>query len=263
MTKVLAAIDDSASARPVIATARSLAAALRATPEALHVRENHPEGPRDAAEAAGVLYREITGDVVDEVANAADVDDVAVVVVGVRSSPTGARPAGHVALELMTRLTKPLVVVPPGARPPLVLRRVAVPLDGTPETAARARPALDLATLAGIDVIVIHVCDEDRIPPFSDQPQHETRAFAEEFVARYVPGAPMQLELRVGVPADEVLGAAVALDADLCALAWAQALGHGRARVVKELLAHSPIPLLLLPMSTAASTTSSERTSDL
>jgi nucleotide-binding universal stress UspA family protein len=258
MRKVLAAIDDSASARPVVATALALAAAIGATPEALYVRENHPEGPHDAADAAGVPYREVAGEVVDEIAAAAGADDVAAVVVGVRSSPAAAHLAGHVALELMTRLTKPLVVVPPGAHPPLVLRRVAVPLDGTAQTSARARPALDLATLAGIEVIVIHVCDEDRIPPFTDQPQHETRAFAEEFVARHVPGGPVQLELRVGVPADEVLGAALALDADLCALAWAQGLEHGRARVVKELLAHSPIPLLLLPMDTTAASTTSD-----
>jgi nucleotide-binding universal stress UspA family protein len=251
MTKVLAAIDDSASARPVVATALAVAAALGATAEALYVRENHPPGPRDAADAAAVPFRQVDGDVVDEIAAAAAADDVAAVVVGVRSSPAAA-PAGHVALELMTRLAKPLVVVPPGADPPLALRRVAVPLDGTAETAARVRPALDLATLAGIEVVVIHVCDEDRIPPFTDQPQHETPAFADEFVARYVPGGAVQLELRVGVPADEVLGAALALDADLCALAWAQGLEHGRARVVKELLAHSPIPLLLLPMSAAA-----------
>jgi nucleotide-binding universal stress UspA family protein len=253
MTRVLAAIDESAAARAVLETATALARLLAATPEALYVRENHPSSPRHAVDAAGIALREVSGSVVNEIATAAEAEDVRAVVVGVRSRPAARWPAGHVALELITRITKPLVVVPPDARPGTTLLRMAVPLDGTTATAARAQPAIDLAAAAGIEVVVIHVCDEERIPPFTDQPQHETRAFAEEFVARYAPGTPvLQLELRVGVPADEVLAAAVAVHADLCALAWAQGLEPGRARVVRELLARSPIPLLLLPLATPA-----------
>jgi nucleotide-binding universal stress UspA family protein len=252
MTRVLAAIDESAAARAVLESAAALARVLAATPEALYVRENHPRSPRHAADTAGIALREVSGRVVDEIATAAEAEDVRAVVVGVRSRPAARRPAGHVALELITRITKPLVVVPPDARPGAGLGRMAVPLDGTTATAARAQPAIDLAAAAGIEVVVIHVCDEDRIPPFTDQPQHETQAFAEEFVARYAPGTPVQLELRVGVPADEVLAAAVAAHADLCALAWAQGLEPGRARVIRELLTHSPIPLLLLPLAAPA-----------
>jgi Universal stress protein family len=174
---------------------------------------------------------------------------VSAVALGVCRSPAARRPAGHVALALMTRITKPLVVVPPNIRSHGAIRRMAVPLDGTAATAARARSAIDPAVAAGVEVVVIHVSDENRIPAFTDQPQHETRAFAEEFLARHVPGTSAQLELRVGAPAAEVLDAAIALDADLCALAWAQGLEPGRAEVIKELLAHSPIPLLLLPLT--------------
>jgi len=169
--------------------------------------------------------------------------------VGVRGRSAGRRPAGHVAQELLTRITKPLLVVPPGARAPTSFGRLVVPLDGTTATAAGAQGLIDLVN-GGVEVIVIHVCDEDRIPAFTDQPQHETLAFAKEFVARYAPGTRAQLELRVGVPADEILAAAVAVDADLCVLGWAQSIEPGRAPVIKELLARSPIPLLLLPLAT-------------
>ena len=249
MTTVLAAIDDSATARTVLETAVALARVLGATPEALHVREDHPQGPRHAADAACVALREVTGDVVDQIATASTAADVTTVVIGARGRPAAGQPAGHVALELMTRITKPLVVVPPHTRPHRTFRRMAVPLDGTTATAVQARPAIEHAAAAGIEVTVIHVSDEDRIPPFTDQPQHETRAFAEEFLARYAPGTSVRLELRVGAPAAEVLDAAVALDADLCALAWAQGLEPGRAQVIKELLTDSPIPLLLLPVA--------------
>ena len=248
MSTVLAAIDDSAAARTVLETAVALADVLGATTDALHVREDHSQSPRRAADAACVPLREVTGDVVDQIAGAAASADVSAVVIGVRCRPAARQPAGHVALALMTDITKPLMVVPPHVRTHKGFRRMAVPLDGTLATAARARPAIDLAAAAGIDVVVIHVSDEDRIPPFTEQPQHETRAFAEEFLARYAPGTSVRLELRVGVPAAEVLDAAVALDADLCALAWAQGLEPGRAQVIKELLTHSPIPLLLLPL---------------
>jgi hypothetical protein len=36
--------------------------------------------------------------------------------------------------------------------------------------------------------------------------------------------------------------------ADLIVLAWSQDLGPGRARVVSETLAHSHVPVLLLPV---------------
>ena len=94
---------------------------------------------------------------------------------------------------------------------------------------------------------------------FTEQPQHEARAFAEEFLARYAPGTPVVLEQRVGVPADEMLTAAVGLDADLLAIGWAQAFEPGRARVVKQLLAESPVPLLLLPLGEEAPSTAESR----
>jgi nucleotide-binding universal stress UspA family protein len=95
--------------------------------------------------------------------------------------------------------------------------------------------------------VVIHVCDEDRIPCFTEQPQHETQAFTEEFLARYAPGVDAQLELRVGVPAPALSTAVRALDADLLAVAWAQVLEHGHAEVVKQLLAESPVPVIFVP----------------
>jgi nucleotide-binding universal stress UspA family protein len=150
-------------------------------------------------------------------------------------------------LALLSRVTTPTVVVPPSARPPFVLRRMVVPLDGTAQSAERARPALDFARRAGLEVIVVHVYDEDRIPCFADQTYHYAHAFGHEFIARYAPQTTAQLELRVGSPADEVLTAAITLHADLLALSWSQALDQGRAHIIKHLIAESPVPLLLLP----------------
>jgi len=173
------------------------------------------------------------------------------VVVGTRRHLDPIRPLGHVASALLTQVAPPLVVVPPTASAIVRLRRMLVPLDGTVSTADRARIAIDLATSAGIEAVILHVCAEDEMPMFSDQPQHETRAFAHEFIEHYVPAAPVSLELRVGPPADEILAAAEALEVDLIAIGWRQILEPGHARVVKELLAHSHVPLLLLPIGPA------------
>jgi len=247
---VLAAVDDSATAPAVVAVADAFARVVGATVEAIHVVEAHEDDGGAAPAPVGPPVRRVVGDVVVELVRAAEDPAVVALVVGARRHPRSAdpRPVGHVALALLPRLRTPLVVVPPDVRAPERLRRMLVPLDGTMATAQRARLVIDLATAAGLEVTVIHVCDPDRMPMFGDQPQHETRAFAHAFLARYVPGASVHLELRVGPPDDEVLAAADALGADLLALAWAQILDPGRARVVRRLLAHCPVPLLLLPL---------------
>lgn len=252
MTTILAAIDQSDAAHPVLAVTKALADITGAVPEALHVREDHvhedhERAPRLAADTAGIRLRELTGDVVEQLVTSAQAPDVAAIVIGTGHRPAGARPAGHVCLALLPKVTTPVVIVPSAVQPPIALHRMVVPLDGTTLSAKSARPALDLALSAGLDVIVLHIYDEDRIPPFTDQTHHWTQAFAHEFIARYAPQTTAPLELRVGSAADEVLIAAVALHADLLVLSWSQVLDHGRAHVVKRLLAESPIPLLLLP----------------
>jgi nucleotide-binding universal stress UspA family protein len=248
MSTILAAIDESDTARAVLATAAAFGKITDSTPIAIHVREDGTDRARAMANTERVPLREVTGDVVDAIAAAAADPEVRAVVIGARRHPEGARPTGHVAFGLVERVRIPLLVVPPDVEAPGILRRMLVPLDGTMPTARRARTAIDLAEAAGVEVIVIHVCGPDRIPMFDDQPQHETRAFAHEFLARYAPGAPVRLELRVGPPGDEILAAAATLGADVVAIAWAQILQPGRARIVRQLLAHSRVPLLLLPL---------------
>lgn len=237
MTTILAAIDDSDAGAVVLATAAEFADVSNARPEALHVRENDSPLPRITAEAARMPLLERSGDVIDTITTAAGAPGVRAVVIGARRDPEGVRPAGHVAFALLTRLATPLVVVPPDAPSPARLRRMLIPLDGAMATALRAQTAIEFATSASIDLILIHVCDEERIPLFTDQPQYETRAFATEFLGRYAPDAPVQLELRVGSPAEEILEAVATLDADILAIAWSQILEPGRAVIVKQLLA--------------------------
>ena len=251
MSTVLAAIDDSAAARPVLATARAIAALWYGEVEALHVGDDGGHTAGAAARAAGVNLRVEAGDVVTRVTHAAAHPDVAAVVIGARGRPGGSRPAGHVAVELITLCDKPVIVVPPEASCDGQLHHVLFGLEGTTPTSEVLGPTIELARERGFEVVVVHVDDEASIPLFSDQLQHETDAFASEFLARYGPAVePSALELRIGEPAEQVLSACDETAADMVVLAWSCSLAPGRAGFVRRVLEQARIPVMLVPTGT-------------
>ena len=97
---------------------------------------------------------------------------------------------------------------------------------------------------------MLHVRAEEALRAFSDQLHHEAPAWVEEFLARFcsVPAHEVEVELRVGVPEEEVSGVARETDADLIALGWSQELAPGRAAVVRAMLSSSVVPVLLIPL---------------
>jgi nucleotide-binding universal stress UspA family protein len=251
MSKVLAAIDNSATAAPVLSAAAAVAAVLGVDVEAVHARENGYHAARAAADSAGVPLRETRTHGLRGLIEAADDPAVDCVVLGARSSPASRRPAGHIALELARSLNKPLVVVPPDGPMPVTFERILVPLDGTRETADALAATVGLACEREIEVIALHVHEYADLPLFSDQPHHEADAWSREFLRRYSTHPELvTLETRVGVPGAHVLGFVREGAVDMVALGWSQHLEHGRAAVVRFLLAESPIPLLLVPIGT-------------
>lgn len=177
--------------------------------------------------------------------------DALALVVGARGTPAGRRPAGHTALELATSLDRPLVVVPPLGRLADRIGRILVPLDGAPESAAVLRGTLEVARRAAVEVVLLHVHDEETLPAFEAQPHHELDAWSAEFIARSCAedgGAP-QVEVRVGVPGRRVIETAAQLGADLSALGWSRNLAGGRGAVVREALTSSTVPVLLVPVA--------------
>lgn len=253
MKTVLAALDNSLAARPVLATARALASVLDAEVDGLHVQTNGDRTVRSAAEAAGVPIRTRRGPVVDSLLEESRADDVLALVIGARGTPGRGRPLGKTALAVATSLLKPVVVVPPNARDPDGLRRILVPLEGSASTSLAPRSVVKLARDTKIDVLALHVYDESSIPTFTDQPQHEQAAWAQEFLARYCPwdiGA-VRLETRVGRSDELIPLVAEECGCDLIALGWSQELAPGRAPVVRAALARAHVPIMLLPVASA------------
>jgi nucleotide-binding universal stress UspA family protein len=250
MKRVLAALDNSLACTPVLGAARALATLLDARVEALHVRTNGDRTARNAAEAAGIPLRTASGPVVERLVQAGEAEDVVALAIGARATPSGRRPIGATAAAVATALVKPVVVVPPEARVPQEFRRVLAPLEASLSASLAPQTILELAREATIEAVALHVYDEDSLPPFTDQPQHEQAAWAQEFLARYCPSGlgRVQLETRVGRGDALVPLVADECNCDLVALGWSQELAPGRASVVRGTLERSRLPVLLVPV---------------
>ncbi len=248
MTIVLAAIEADACAQPVLGTARAIAELFDASAVGLHVRENGAS-PGTVAEAAGVELRERAGDAIEQIVAAARDSDVAALVLGARGVHGGPQPAGHTALKVITRVAKPVAVVPPRARAPQRFARILVPLEGSSLSSRALEQTVQLAHRRQLEILVLHVLSPATVPAFSDHEPHASRAWEQEFLTRYIatPHERVSLVRRLGVPADDIVSVAEETAAELILLAWGQSLGRGRARVVSETLARSEVPVLLIP----------------
>jgi Universal stress protein family len=98
-------------------------------------------------------------------------------------------------------------------------------------------------------VLALHVFDAERIPRFSDQPQHEVDVWEREFLARYCSQPGTRLHTRRGWASSAILEVATAEHADVIALGWAQDLSPGKAAVVRDVLGKATVPVMLLPLS--------------
>jgi nucleotide-binding universal stress UspA family protein len=254
LVKVLAALDQTAAARPVLAASHEIAYLFAAEVSAVHVLQDGVEGVRQLAAADGVPLVELEGPPAATLAQTVEDDDEAVaLVVGTRARQQGEREIGSTALEVVATAHKPVFAIPPELPAEFAVRRVLVPLEGSLSTSYAPYVALDAPGAEHIDVVILHVLQEDALPAYSDQPQHEWEAFSHEFLARYSrwPFERVQLETRVGPPDRYILPVARETNCDLIALAWAQELAPGRASVVRDTLRRGGIPVLLMPIHAA------------
>ena len=111
MSTVLAAVDDSLCAGPVIAAAVAFAPLVGSDVRALHVGPEAGATAREHALRAGVPYRQVPGDPLEVLSRRA-ASGVTAVVVGARDRASGA-PAGHLPLALADGVPCPVLVVPP------------------------------------------------------------------------------------------------------------------------------------------------------
>lgn len=140
------------------------------------------------------------------------------------------------------------------------LRRLCIPLDGSPEAAWSVRVGSALAQQANARILMLHVIDDRPKkrgralagPSYSDQPLYELEAWQEEFIrgsfamAHRPREATTSFVLRFGDPDREIIRFAAETDCDLIVAAWDGNISAGRAKVVQILLEQAPCPLLFV-----------------
>jgi nucleotide-binding universal stress UspA family protein len=251
--KVLAALDQTAASRPVLAASHEIARVFAADVAAVHVLQDGAQRVRELAADDRVPLVELEGPPGARLTQALEDDDAAIaLVVGTRARPHGGREIGSTALEVVTTAHKPVFAIPPELPAGFAIHRVLVPLEGSLAT-SDAYPAIHRPGAEHVDIVILYVLEEHALPAFSDQPQHEWEAFGREFLARYSPWPieHVRLETRVGRPEQHILPVAHETNCDLIALAWAQELAPRRASIVRDTLRRGTIPVMLVPVKAA------------
>ncbi len=253
MSTVLAAIDGSPVSRAVLDVAGEVARVLGADVDAVHVVEGAAEPPEIEVWDADTPLRLLHGDASSVLLAEASAETVAAVVLGSCREVGGPVPAGHVSLDVIGGVRKPVVVVPPATADDYHLRTVLVPVFGRPARALEE--VVHLTENPQLHVVILHLLDESSIPAFEDQRHYDVDVWAEEFLARWVPGAgsDTEIEVRIGDPEDLVVSVAHEVSADLVALGRLRGVPAAEAPVILNALARSPVPVVLLPLAPRSS----------
>jgi nucleotide-binding universal stress UspA family protein len=240
MATVLAALDNSLAANPVLVAARALARVLGDRLEAIHVLGDGVGEAEGAARGAGVPLRVANGPVVERLVEAGEADDVSAMVIGARGTVASSRTLGSTALAVVTSLHIPVVVVPPGAEVAPRLRSALVPLEETTSPLLTPRSTVELAPSDQVDVIALYVGGG-----------HYDEEWTREVLARYCPWGigEVRLERKAGSREEVVSSAAKESNVDLVVLGWALELSDERGPVVRAVLERSKVPVMLMPVS--------------
>jgi nucleotide-binding universal stress UspA family protein len=250
MSEVIAALDNSLAATPVVATAVALSHVLGAEVTPVHVSVDGARVAENVAARAGLSLQRRSGPVIERLLEELEREHVVALVLGARGTPGDRRPLGSTAVAMATATRKPVVVVPPDARVAAELQRALVPIEDGFAAEFMPKAIIELAEGTTLEVVAVHVQEPALLPAFTDQPQHEQTAWAREFVRRYCPWGigTIRLEVRVGNAADIVPAVAEEQAVDIVALAWAQELAEGRAAIVRAALARGRTPVMLVPV---------------
>ncbi len=249
MNIVLAALDTTAAARPVLEAALRIGQLTGSNVEAVHVhrgRLDSVETPESLAARSKVPFRVLEGPVEPALLAAVGAPEVLAAVVGARATPGGRRPVGRTARHILEHTDKPVVIVPPDAIVPSSFRRILVPLEGTEASSQPVLERLLPLLVADVEVVVLHVFTDATRPTMLDRPVRDLELLGREFLARHLPQA-TEIELRPGPVAMRVAEVLGQQSADLVVLSWSQDSSAGRASIVREVLGASLVPILLLP----------------
>lgn len=220
----------------------------------------------DEGEAASVALSVAMGNPVDVILGAAAHEAVVLVVMATRGLHSST-PESSVTRSVVNRINRPLLLVrsEPGGRDPRTatqLRRLLLPVDGTPTTARALRSVTKLAHRLGAHLDLLYVAGHDdreaepgcmSAPRYVDQPHHEWPSWRGEVVDRLCrvlvrcpEEVPVEMFLASGETGAEIVKFAAEHDEDVVVLVRRNELRSGHGRTLWHILQHSPVPLMLL-----------------
>lgn len=246
MSTIIAALDVTAAARPVLETAIRIGELTGASVEAIHVGEGPNETLELLTDRCEVDLRVLRGRVEPELINAIEGQGVIAAVLGARGTHGGRRPVGQTARHILEFAKKPVVVVPPEAHSPRPFRRALVPLEGVAGASKVVIEGLAPIINADVELVVLHVFTDDTFPRMLNHGRG-MELLGSEFIARHLPHA-KSIEMRTGPVSPRVIEVSAEQEADLVVLSWSQVTSGNKARVVQEVLGSTLIPILLLPV---------------
>jgi nucleotide-binding universal stress UspA family protein len=263
---VLVPLDGSAAATAAMPVARGFAELLHATVAVLHVSD-------DALAPAALIERmklsDLRGLVVERrpgsaaaviAQEAAERHAAMIVMCPQIQTDLPPRAFGSVAEAVLRTARCPVVLVPPARGHKLwALRRLLVPHDGTPTSAAAMGPATEFASIAAAELVVLHVATPSvehpmepgtlASPRYVDQPHHEWPAWGREFLDRLraIGGARDGVKISLAVARGDAGSAIVdfARQSDLIVLGWRGALEPERARTVRCVIRDTICPVIM------------------
>jgi hypothetical protein len=249
MRTVLAALDCTAAARPVLEVALGMGQLTGSEVEAVHVSDGPVDTAQGLAERLGVPFRLLGGAVEPALLEALAGPDVVAAVLGARAIPGDRRPTGHTALNVLERARKPVVVVAPEITDgsSRALHRLLLPLEGSEESSRPVLEQLLPLLVDDVELVVLHVFTPETTPRFLDRPGRDLALLSDEFLTRFCPDA-SHIELRSGGVARRVEELCRDESVDLVVLTWSQTMETGRAAVVRDVLMRAEVPVLLLPV---------------
>jgi len=271
--KIIVAWDGSRTSAVTFPLASAIGAQLGAEVDILHVLQ-----PGIARQEIDSAVREVgldgldasrmrveAGEVVKSILAASEEPGVLMVILTTHvSSIKEGRHLGNVAEAVIIGTDGPVLLVRPEAPfRPGALRRLLLPMDGTPKTATALRPATDLARRLGASLDLLYVAGPESAAPhergsigaprYVDQPQHEWPGWATEVAERLATccaqcpaDVPVQMFLAHGDAGTEIGRFALEHASDAVVLVRRSKLQTGRARVLRSVLERAPCPVLIL-----------------
>jgi nucleotide-binding universal stress UspA family protein len=242
--------------------AQAVSEQLQADLEALYVardaqeREEKSKGLIDETKRLGFALHLETGDAASEIVRWTE--EPGVLLVALTTHGRGLERdyrLGSVAEKVVSRTTRPVLLVKPEGATAGVrrLKRLLVPVDGTPKTAAALHPVTELAAALGAAIDLLYVTGRDQkaptergsvtAPRYIDQPQHEWPQWAAEVVHRLAtccagcpPEVPVRIFLAQGEIGDEIERFAAENQSDAIVLVRRSRFQRDRAKVIRSVL---------------------------